>query len=117
MIRLFRFSGKYKLYLFLAPLMIIGEVTMETFIPQLTARLINLINDAETMPLEMSQVLLLGGQMVLMSILSLGFGAPPRPALPLSGRWVFQGTCGIRCSKKRRVFLSRTSINSAPRPW
>ena len=73
--RLFRFAGKYKIYLILAPLMVIGEVAMETYIPQLIARLVNLINEAEQTPLEMREILLLGGQMILMSILSLAFGA------------------------------------------
>ena len=73
--RLIRFAGRYKIYLILAPLMVIGEVAMETYIPQLIARLVNLINDAEHTPLELGQVLALGGQMVLMSVLSLAFGA------------------------------------------
>ena len=84
--------------------MIIGEVTMETFIPQLTARLINLINDAETMPLEMSQVLLLGGQMVLMSILSLGFGAA-------AARFAAVGAMGFSRNLRHSLFEKTQSFS------
>ena len=84
--------------------MIIGEVMMETFIPQWTARLINLINDAETMPLEMSQVLLLGGQMVLMSILSLGFGAA-------AARFAAVGAMGFSRNLRHSLFEKTQSFS------
>ena len=73
--KLFHFADKYKIYLFLAPLLIIGEVVMETFIPQLIAQLINMISKADETPIDMGELLKLGGQMVLMAFLSLGFGA------------------------------------------
>ena len=73
--KLFRYAGRYKIYLFLAPILIIGEVVMETFIPQLIARLINLISAADETPIDMGELLKLGGLMILMAFLSLGFGA------------------------------------------
>ena len=73
--KLFRYAGKYWIYLVLAPVLIIGEVVMETFIPQLIARLINLISGAENAPVDMAELLKLGGLMVLMALLSLAFGA------------------------------------------
>ena len=73
--KLLRFADRYKIYLILAPVLVIGEVIMETSIPRLIARLINMINDAGEKQLELGQFLLLGGQMVLMSLLSLAFGA------------------------------------------
>ena len=73
--KLLRFAGQYKKYLILAPILIIGEVVMETFIPQLIARLVNLISMADTEPIQMGELLKLGGEMVLMALLSLAFGA------------------------------------------
>ena len=73
--KLFHYAGKYRIYLLLAPVLIIGEVVMETFIPQLIAQLINMISKAEETAIDMGELLRLGGLMVLMAFLSLGFGA------------------------------------------
>ena len=64
------YAGKYKKYLYLCPLAMIGEVAMEITIPLMTAKLID-----EAIPAkDISQVLLYGGLMVLMALLSMGFG-------------------------------------------
>ena len=73
--KLFHYAGRYRIYLFLAPVLIIGEVVMETFIPQLIAQLINMISKADETAIDMAELLKLGGLMVLMAFLSLGFGA------------------------------------------
>ena len=73
--KLFHYAGKYRIYLLLAPILIIGEVVMETFIPQLIAQLINIISKADEAPIDMGELLKLGGQMVLMAVASLAFGA------------------------------------------
>ena len=66
--KLLRYACEYKKYLLLCPLVMIGEVAMETTIPLMVAKLIN----QETA--EMSQVLKYGGLTVLMALLSLCFG-------------------------------------------
>ncbi len=95
--RLFHFAGNYKKYLILAPILIIGEVIMETFIPQLIARLINIISQSEETPIDMGELLLLGGQMVLMALLSLGFGAG-------SARAASVGAMGFSRNLRRALF-------------
>ena len=63
------YAGEYKKYLYLCPAAMIGEVAMETTIPLMTAKLID-----EAIPAkDISQVLLYGGLMVLMALLSMGF--------------------------------------------
>ena len=95
--KLFRYAGKYKVYLFLAPILIIGEVVMETFIPQLIAQLINMISQAEETAIDMGEMLKLGGLMVLMAFLSLGFGAG-------SARCASVGAMGFSRNLRRVLF-------------
>ena len=68
------YAGKYKKYLLLCPLSMIGEVAMETTIPLMTAKLINEAIPNSQKTGEISQVLLYGGLMVLMALASMGFG-------------------------------------------
>ena len=96
--KLFRYAGRYKIYLFLAPILIIGEVVMETFIPQLIARLINLISAADETPIDMGELLKLGGLMILMAFLSLGFGAS-------SARAASVGAMGFSRNLRHALFL------------
>jgi len=66
--RLLKYAGKYRKALLLCPLVMIGEVAMETTIPLMVAKLIN----GESA--EISQVLKYGGLTVLMALASLAFG-------------------------------------------
>ncbi len=72
--KLFRYAGKYKKYLLLSPLIIILEVLLETFIPQLIARLVNLIDRSNGASIQMSTLLQSGGMLLLFALLSLLFG-------------------------------------------
>ena len=67
-LRLLKYAGKYKWPLMLCPMVMIGEVAMETTIPLMVARLIN------EESAELSQVLKYGGLTVLMALASLCFG-------------------------------------------
>jgi len=68
LMRLLKYAGKYRKALLLCPLVMIGEVAMETTIPLMVAKLIN----GESA--EISQVLKYGGLTVLMALASLAFG-------------------------------------------
>lgn len=68
------YAGKYKKFLILCPVAMIGEVAMETTIPLMTAKLINEAIPHSQETGEISQALLFGGLMVLMAFASMGFG-------------------------------------------
>ncbi len=72
--RLLKYAGKYKKYLILCPLVMIGEVVMEMMLPTLTATLIDTIIPESAATGNLSRVLLYGGLMLLMSVISMGFG-------------------------------------------
>lgn len=95
--KLIRFAGKYKKYLLLTPLLIIGEVVMETLIPQFIAQLVNLISAADETPLDFKQLLASGGIMVLMAIFSLIFGA-------LAARTAAMGAMGFAKNLRHGLF-------------
>ena len=71
---LLKYAGKYKWPLMLCPLVMIGEVAMETYIPKLIQRLIDEAIPYSEQSGEISQVLLCGGLMVLMALASMAFG-------------------------------------------
>ena len=71
---LLRYTGKYKKPLILCPLVMIGEVTMETTIPLMIAKLIDEAIPHSEQTGDISQVLLYGGLMVLMALVSMAFG-------------------------------------------
>lgn len=74
-LRLLRqYAGKYGRYLILCPIVMIGEVVMETLIPKMMQRLLDeAIPYAETSG-SLSKVLICGGIMILMAIVSMCFG-------------------------------------------
>lgn len=72
--RLLKYAGKYKWALILCPVVMIGEVAMETYIPKLIQRLIDEAIPYSEKTGELSQVLVCGGLMVLMALVSMGFG-------------------------------------------
>ena len=72
--RLLKYAGKYKKYLILCPLVMIGEVVMEMMLPTLTATLIDKIIPESAASGNISRVLLYGGLMLLMAMISMGFG-------------------------------------------
>ena len=79
--RIFRYLGKYKKYAILAPLTVALEVFLEIWIPYLMADIIDIgIANKDT-----SYVIRIGGLMVLVAFVSLGFGA-------------FAGRCGAMAS-------------------
>jgi len=65
------YLSKYKLYIILCPLAIIGEVLLEIRIPMLMAKII----DIGIANKDMSYILRTGSLMVLMALISLVFGA------------------------------------------
>jgi len=72
--RLLKYAGKYKKYLILCPLVMIGEVIMEMLLPTITASLIDKVIPESAASGNITKVLLYGGLMLLMSVLSMGFG-------------------------------------------
>ena len=71
---LLKYAGKYKWPLIFCPMVMIGEVAMETYIPKLIQRLIDEAIPYSAQSGEMSQVLICGGLMILMALVSMGFG-------------------------------------------
>ncbi len=72
--RLLGYAGKYKKYLILCPLVMIGEVVMEMLLPTITAALIDNVIPECAQSGSISRVLLYGGVMLVMAVLSAGFG-------------------------------------------
>ena len=75
---------KYRWYSILTPILIVGEVIMEVIIPMIMAQIV----DVGIANNDIRYVLIAGGLMVLMAMLSLGFGA----GAGRSGLFLFQ--CG-----------------------
>ncbi|MBO4926440.1 MAG: ABC transporter ATP-binding protein [Clostridia bacterium] len=67
-------TGEYKKHLILCPVAMIGEVAMETTIPIMTATLIDKAIPHSQETGEISQVLLYGGIMLAMALISMVFG-------------------------------------------
>ena len=72
--RLLKYAGKYKKYLILCPLVMIGEVVMEMLLPMLTADLIDNVIPYSAETGNITRVLLYGGLMLVMSLISMLFG-------------------------------------------
>ena len=72
--RLLKYAGKYKWALMLCPIVMIGEVAMETYIPKMIQRLIDEAIPYSEQSGEISQVLVCGGLMILMALVSMCFG-------------------------------------------
>ncbi len=72
--RLLKYAGKYKKYLILCPLVMIGEVVMEMLLPMLTADLIDNVIPYSAESGNITRVLAYGGLMLVMSLISMAFG-------------------------------------------
>ncbi len=95
--KLMRYAGEYQKFLLLTPLLMVGEVVMETLIPTLIAQLVNMISASGETPLDMAELLKSGGLMLLMALLSLGFGA-------LGARTASKGAMGFSKNLRRALF-------------
>ncbi len=95
--KLMRYAGEYQRFLLLTPLLMVGEVVMETLIPTLIAQLVNMISASGETPLDMAELLKSGGLMLLMALLSLGFGA-------LGARTASRGAMGFSKNLRRALF-------------
>ncbi len=95
--KLMRYAGEYQKFLLLTPLLMVGEVVMETLIPTLIAQLVNMISASGETPLDMAELLKSGGLMLLMALLSLGFGA-------LGARTASRGAMGFSKNLRRALF-------------
>ena len=85
--------GKYKKYAILTPIMVIGEVILEVFIPFLMAKIIDVgISNADV-----SYIAKIGSLMVLMSLISLVIGA-------LSGRFAALASTGLSFGIRKKLF-------------
>ena len=71
---LLKYAGKYKAPLLLCPVVMIGEVTMEMLIPQVIATLIDTAIPNCKVSGSVAEVIRYGLLMVLMAIVSMGFG-------------------------------------------
>ena len=72
--RLLKYAGKYKKYLLLCPLVMIGEVVMEMLLPLITARLSDEAIPACQATGSLRQVNVLGAAMLVMACVSMAFG-------------------------------------------
>ncbi|MDW5298679.1 MAG: ABC transporter ATP-binding protein [Sedimentibacter sp.] len=85
--------GKYKKYALLTPLMIIGEVILEVFIPFLMAKII----DVGITNSDVAYIAKIGALMILMALVSLVFGA-------LSGRFASLASTGLAAGIRQKLF-------------
>ena len=94
--RLLKYAGKYKKYLLLCPLVMIGEVVMEMLLPLITARLIDEAIPACQATGSLRQVIVLGAAMLVMACVSMAFG--------MAGSRL----AAMRLSPERRYALNRS---------
>lgn len=85
--------GKYKKYALLTPIMVIGEVILEVFIPFLMAKII----DVGIANADVAYIAKIGSLMVLMALISLFFGA-------LSGRFASLASTGLAAGIRKKLF-------------
>ncbi len=85
--------GKYKKYALLTPIMVIGEVILEVFIPFLMAKII----DVGIANADVFYIAKIGSLMVLMALISLVFGA-------LSGRFASLASTGLAAGIRKKLF-------------
>lgn len=85
--------GKYKKYALLTPIMVIGEVILEVFIPFLMAKII----DVGIANADVAYIAKIGGLMVLMALISLVFGA-------MSGRFASLASTGLAAGIRKKLF-------------
>ncbi|MDD2647424.1 MAG: ABC transporter ATP-binding protein [Eubacteriales bacterium] len=86
--------GEYKKWAFLTPLVMIGEVLMEILIPLVMAKI---IDEGINGNRGMTYILEMGGLMVLMACLSMGFGA-------LGSRFGAKAGAGFAKNLRKRLF-------------
>ncbi|MDE5946809.1 MAG: ABC transporter ATP-binding protein/permease [Oscillospiraceae bacterium] len=94
--------GEYKKYAILTPVIIIGEVIMEIFIPTIMAGII----DNGIKQSDVGYVVKMGGLMVLMALLSLLFGA-------LAGRFAAVAGMGFSKNLRSKLFAKVQSFSFA----
>lgn len=85
--------GKYKKYALLTPIMVIGEVILEVFIPFLMAKII----DVGIANADVAYIAKIGSLMVLMALISLVFGA-------MSGRFASLASTGLAAGIRKKLF-------------
>ena len=85
--------GKYKIYAILTPVMVIGEVALEIFIPYLMTKII----DVGIMNGDTGFVIKTGTMMIAMALLSLLFGA-------LAGRFASVAGVGFAKGLRKKLF-------------
>ncbi len=96
MIKLLRYAKKYKIYAFICPLLMIGEVIFELLLPQVMAQIVNIIDPSNIGQAGLDEIFRLGLRMLIYAFCSLlcgssaarlaavagmGFGAEVRSAL------------------------------------
>ncbi len=92
--KLISFTGEYKKYAILTPVIIIGEVFMEILIPFIMAKILdNGINGNAGIP----YILKMGGLMLLMALFSLACGA-------LAGKFAAKAGMGFAKNIRREMF-------------
>lgn len=94
--------GEYKKYALLTPVTIIGEVLMELLIPAVMAMII----DNGIKQGDVGYVVKMGGIMILMSLVSLAFGA-------LAGRFAAVAGMGFAKNLRRKLFAKVQSFSFA----
>ena len=90
---------EYKKSSILAPLFVAAEVVVECIIPFVTAKLVNLIDEYEKVPLDMSVLLKYGLLLVGLALLSLIFGA-------LSAHFCAIASCGFAKNLRHDLYYA-----------
>ena len=91
--KLFSCIGIYKIYAILTPIMIIGEVILEVFMPFLMSKIV----DVGIKNGDVNYIMRIGGLMILMAIVSLTFGV-------LSGRFAALAATGLAEGIRKKLF-------------
>jgi len=95
--RLLKYAGKYKKYLILCPIVMIGEVVMEMLLPTITADLIDKVIPESAETGNILKVLLYGGVMLVMALISMLFGMA-------GSRFAAKGGMGFSRNLRQAIF-------------
>lgn len=75
MLKLLKYAKKYRVYAFICPFLMVGEVIFELLIPQVMASIVNIISSPDVANADLNEIIRLGLRMLIYALCSLTCGA------------------------------------------
>ncbi len=75
MLKLLKYAKKYRVYAFICPFLMVGEVIFELLIPQVMASIVNIISSPDVANADLNEIVRLGLRMLIYALCSLACGA------------------------------------------